>query len=109
MVTAQILKVATEGKDGTHIRPVTGTTLKLRPLRCRQSQHSSAAGVDRCCRSKARRRGKSRGSEDGGTRSKVFVISFLYRPRWRLNILLRGTDRARHSQMVFAPRPLHKL
>ena len=29
--------------------------------------------------------------------------------RWRLNLPLRGTDRGKHSQMVFAARPVHKL
>ena len=47
MVTAQILKVATEGKDGIYDRIAATITLNSCMLRCRQRQHSSAAGVER--------------------------------------------------------------
>ena len=65
-----------------------------------------SGGEERCCASEDR----SRESEDRGARSKVYVISFSYRLSWgRLNLLLRGTDRTGHSQMVFTARPVHKL
>jgi hypothetical protein len=49
MAIAQILKATTEVKDGTRShRPVTSTTLSAYTLRCRQSQHSCAAGIERC-------------------------------------------------------------
>ena len=36
------------------------------------------------------------------------MISFSSR-LWKLNLLLRGADRTRHSQMVFTAGPVHKL
>ena len=67
MAIAQILKAATEIKDGTRpCRPFI-TTLNVHPLRCRRSQGGHAEGVERCRGSKVRR-----------GRSKVFVISRLW-------------------------------
>ncbi len=64
MVTAQILKVTTEVKDGTRpYRPVTNITLKARPPRFRQNQHGYATDVERYG-----------GSKVWCGRSKVFVI-----------------------------------
>jgi hypothetical protein len=58
MVTAQILKVATElateVKDGTRpYRPVTHITLNTRPPRCRKKKYCYAADVEQHGRSQA--------------------------------------------------------
>ena len=107
MVTAQILKVATEVKDGTQpYRPVTNITLNAHPPRCRKNQHFYAADVERhrrsqarCCGSEVRRRG----SEEQGGRSKVFVISYPCRVRCGDSIFCPGAQIEQDIHKWFSP------